>query len=234
MAGRASDVLSVAASQLGLADGTKYGRWFVSATGAASWYAARGVAWCAMFASWCFAQAGVECVGLPDGYCPSILARARAAGATVAAEDARPGDLVLFDWDGGNPDHVGIVERNFGTHLQTIEGNVSNSVQRRTRAFSVVKACVRPAYAAEASTPAAAKLVVDGVFGELTCKALQTALQSRGYYAGCEVDGVFGPLTKRAYQQHLQARHAYLGVIDGARGPLTKKALQRALNDGRL
>ena len=257
----ASDVLRIAAAEIGKTDGTKYGKWYQRTTGAATWYGAIGVPWCAMFASWVFAQAGARCAGLPEGYCPNILAKAIAADACRAARNAQPGDVVLFDWDGNrNPDHVGIVERNFGSYLQTIEGNVSGRVMRRTRAYGVVRCCVRPQLDEEPAPETSTALVVDGIFGERTCKALQRRLQALGYYKGYKVDGVFGNVTKREYQRYLQKLGLYNGVIDGvfgvlsvkaeqtrlralgyydravdgARGPYTKMALQRALNDHKL
>ena len=80
-------------------------------------------------------------------------------------------------------------------------------------------------------------LQVDGVFGQLTIKDLQTslgvtadgdlgpltitALQAR---CGASQDGVFGPLTRKAVQAHV-------GVTqDGIWGPETIKAIQTRLN----
>jgi len=42
------------------------------------------------------------------------------------------GDIVIFDWDGGEPDHAGIVERRLGgSGFVSIEGNSSDCVARR-------------------------------------------------------------------------------------------------------
>jgi cell wall-associated NlpC family hydrolase len=39
-------------------------------------------------------------------------------------DDPQPGDLVVFDWDGGVADHVGIVVRPLGgDRFATVEGN---------------------------------------------------------------------------------------------------------------
>lgn len=156
MANSASDVLARARGEIGYcrwddpAAGTKYGRWY--ATDHGSYYGASGVPFCAMFVSWVFAQAGAKCAGLPEAYCPYILNKARSAGAILSDKTkAQPGDVVLFDWDGGVVDHVGIVELNKGSYIQTIEGNTtingrSGSVGRRTRAWSTVAAVIRPSY----------------------------------------------------------------------------------------
>ena len=145
----ASDVLKIAAGEIGYYSpnmDSKYGDWFAEYTGEA-WYGGEWIAWCAMFASWCLNKAGVACTGLPGAYTPTMVNRALAAGKCVDKYDARPGDVVYFDWAGGDfVDHVGIVEANYGSYLQTIEGNTSNSVARRTRAWDVVAYVVRPDY----------------------------------------------------------------------------------------
>lgn len=90
-------------------------------------------------------------------------------------------------------------------------------------------------------TKAKAKLVVDGVFGRATKKALQKAL-------GVTADGIIGAGTIRALQKRVGAARdgiwgrdttrrlqRRLGVkADGKVGPVTIKALQSALNAGKL
>jgi hypothetical protein len=97
------------------------------------WFGADGVPWCAIFASYCFGVgAGVVlCRGwhgagvAPRGvaYVPTLASWLKATGRSV--EHPRPGDLAVFDWDGGLPDHVGIVIRVDGDLLHTVEGNTS-------------------------------------------------------------------------------------------------------------
>lgn len=231
MSNTASDVLRIAASQLGLKDGTKYGNWYASLVNNQA-YARKGVAWCAMFTSWVFAQAGARCAGLPNAYCPTIYNQAKAKGKLVAAKDAKAGDVVLFDWDGGLCDHVGIVEMNKGSYLQTIEGNTSGMVARRTRGFSVIKTCIRPDYSTTTeskpqtgSQKPTAALAVDGVFGTLTKKALQTSLQKKGYYKGA-IDGIFGTMSTKALQSYLRKLGDYQFAADGILGVRTKAGLQ--------
>ena len=73
----AADVLSVAAGEVGYcayvndADttGTKYGRFYADLTGE-PYFGGDDVAWCAMFVSWVFAQAGATCPGIPKAYVP--------------------------------------------------------------------------------------------------------------------------------------------------------------------
>jgi hypothetical protein len=118
-----------------------------------SYYGESGVPYCAMFQSWCLAQAGVTAAGMPGAYCPSILSAARSAGALVYNEDAQPGDLLLFDWGGdGTPDHIGCCEVNHpsGSYMETIEGNTNNGC------------VIRPTYSATPSHRHAAVQLYDG------------------------------------------------------------------------
>jgi len=124
------------------------------------WFGVDGVPWCAIFASYCFdVGAGVVlCRGWhaagtgPRGvaYVPTLAAWLRAKG--LAVEEPRPGDLVIFDWDGGVPDHVGIVIRADAAGLTTVEGNTAvgndsdgGEVMRRHRRLDDVALYGRPA-----------------------------------------------------------------------------------------
>lgn len=61
---------------------------------------------------------------------------------------------------------------------------------------------------------------------------IQRWLRDIGYYKG-RVDGSFGPLTVRALQTFLRAKGLYKGRIDGQRGPMTIRAEIAYLNDQR-
>lgn len=97
------------------------------------WFGTDGVPWCAIFVSYCFdVGAGVVlCRGWhgagtgPRGvaYVPTLAAWLRATGKAV--ETPEPGDLAIFDWDGGLPDHVGLVVHANGSGLLTVEGNTA-------------------------------------------------------------------------------------------------------------
>lgn len=64
---------------------------------------------------------------------------------------------------------------------------------------------------------------IDGMWGPLTCRALQLHLN---YYSPISVDGILGPQTISALQRHVGT------AIDGHWGPLTTQAMQRMLNAG--
>lgn len=195
----AHKVLSIAAKEIGYSrwtdpkNGTKYGRWYADKT-SSSYFGTNGVPYCAMFVAWVLAQAGQKCSGMPTASCTSFMNGARKAGLVRSSmKSAKAGDAVIFDWDGdGSPDHVGFVEKNKGSYIQTIEGNTSSGasgsqsngggVYRRTRDWGVVLAVIAIPYD-KASGGGSSKLTVDGLWGEDTTRAAQKQ-------AGTPVDGI--------------------------------------------
>ncbi|OFP74288.1 CHAP domain-containing protein [Actinomyces sp. HMSC065F12] len=182
-----NDLLRVASKYLGYnrfddpKPGTIFGRAFAELHGEA--YAASGVPYCDMLVTFCLREIGIT--NFDSAYVPGRIATARARGWLVKREDALPGDLVCFDWDGdGVADHIGIVEIKYSWSYQTIEGNTSGSwrgsqsngggVYRRVRSFDTVIAVIRPPYTG-ASRPVvpAGTLAVDGWWGQSTTRALQ-------------------------------------------------------------
>jgi len=112
------------------------------------WFGADGQPWCAIFLSYCFkVGAGVVLCGGVDGagvtpngcaYVPTLERWLRQTGQWVAS-GPQPGDIAIFDWDGGAPDHAGLVERDLGDgRFATIEGNTEGLVARRERAANDV------------------------------------------------------------------------------------------------
>ena len=163
-----TDVLRVAAGEIGYvalqdpAAGSRYGRWYAEDHGSYFAGPSTSVPWCAMFVSWVFDRAGQPMPGLPTASCSVIVASNRVTSRSVSIRDAEPGDVILFDWNpsaGDGADHVGIVEKNCGSYVQTIEGNTSSGssgsqsngggVYRRTRDWSTVYAVYRPDYIGE-------------------------------------------------------------------------------------
>jgi peptidoglycan hydrolase-like protein with peptidoglycan-binding domain len=149
-AGTAHDVVRLAESQLGEGEhppgsnNTKYG----------SWYSPRDPAepWCARFVSWVYAKAGHPLPAI-DGakgfqYCPDAVNWARRHGVWHAGTGGvRPGDIVLFDWNGdGVADHTGIATSHAAADgsVHTVEGNAENVVGRHVRGRGVVLGHFRP------------------------------------------------------------------------------------------
>jgi peptidoglycan hydrolase-like protein with peptidoglycan-binding domain len=125
---------------------TKFGKWF----------GVDGVAWCNIFVSYCFVN-GAEytiCEGFKGAgvyakgctYVPTTEAWLHATGMWKGRTEPLPGDIAIYNWHGGLPDHIGIVEEYLGGGtFNAIEGNTGigndangGEVMRRLRYFSDV------------------------------------------------------------------------------------------------
>jgi len=122
-----------------------------------AWYGQDGVPWCNIFVSYCFQVGagyticdGFKGAGVKPGkgcaYVPTTEAWLRATGMWIGRVEPQPGDIAIFNWDGGAPDHIGVVEQNLGGgRFTTIEGNTSvgndsdgGEVMRRQRQITQV------------------------------------------------------------------------------------------------
>ena len=106
------------------------------------WFGADGEPWCAIFLSYCFkVGAGIVLCGgsgatgvTANGcaYVPTLEGWLRDTGQWLDAGRPRSGDIVVFNWDGGEADHAGIVEHDLGSgRFSSIEGNSDDQVARR-------------------------------------------------------------------------------------------------------
>ena len=99
------------------------------------------VEWCACFVSWCLYNTEYGGQNLGDIY------KYKSAGVEGFVSDCKSsssktyhdrgytpkqGDIIFFDWDGGGPDHIGIVQKTENGNILTIEGNSSDAVNERT------------------------------------------------------------------------------------------------------
>jgi hypothetical protein len=87
--------------------------------------------WCAYFTSWAAREAGVPLgdAGQGFGRVDDVYAWAQRAGKAIPAGGGtpQPGDLIVWD------EHIGVVEAMLPDgRIQTIEGNSSDAVTRRT------------------------------------------------------------------------------------------------------
>ncbi|MFD0901572.1 CHAP domain-containing protein [Actinomadura sediminis] len=161
----ASEVIDLAKEQVGIeeegpGDMTKFHDWYVSTPhaeataardGGFSVAAYKGAQWCDMFVSWLGSQTGVKNMGW-DAYTVQHASWFKDQGAW--GHKPKPGAVVFYDWsagsggDIGDIDHVGIVEKDNGDGtISTIEGNVDNSVQEKTRDKGQVVGYGYPDYA---------------------------------------------------------------------------------------
>jgi CHAP domain len=94
-----------------------------------------GVPWCNIFVSYCFSVGahytiaagfhGAGCSPRGCAYVPTTEAWLRATGLWLGRVDPEPGDIAIYNWDGGPPDHIGIVESGGDGAFTAIEGNTA-------------------------------------------------------------------------------------------------------------
>lgn len=235
--------------------GTIYGRWYAKLVNQ-PWFGTNGVAFCAMFQSYCFDAVGQKAPGLPTAGCGDVRRAGIKLKRVVDKRSAKPGDLVLFRWDKNTADlsysdHIGIVEINFGNSIQTIEGNTGGGkVMRRVRSFDVVQLIVRPEYDGSTggstgggSSVMPTGLIVDGIWGRATTLRIQEVLncpykdgvisrqnpQHKGRLAGCGTGWEFvAPAGEAPGSPTISAIQKACGVTaDGLIGPDTINAIIR-------
>lgn len=129
-------VVDIAESQLGTHEGannyTKYGVWYAGLVNNKSF---EHGPWCAMFVSWCGAQAGVpSSVYYYHAYTPTGVQWYQNHNAWQWKDQyvPRAGDLVYYDWQyDGLVDHVGLVVNYRKGMITTVEGNYRDQVKSR-------------------------------------------------------------------------------------------------------
>ena len=168
--------------------------------------------WCAATVSACFITANaVDLIGGTEcGVDRFIEDCFKPKGIWIEDGSIVPesGDIICFNWDqsyqpnNGFADHIGIVEYVEDGVIQTIEGNASGRVQRRT--YSVghgnIRGFARPKYGTNSATAKSKETVVTDIQTPLKkgsygndVKKMQTMLIALGYdCAGYGADGDFG------------------------------------------
>jgi peptidoglycan hydrolase-like protein with peptidoglycan-binding domain len=122
-----------------------------------AWFGVDGVPWCNIFVSYCFISGGqyTICSGFKGAgvyakgctYVPTTAAWLKATGMWKGRTEPLPGDIAIYNWDGGAPDHIGIVEEYLGNgQFHAIEGNTAvgndsngGQVMRRVRSVTNVE-----------------------------------------------------------------------------------------------
>lgn len=119
-----------------------------NATEFGEWYGMNGQPWCAMFLAYVFDHVAAGSPSFKRGeryaYCPYVVDDALAGRNGLSDTNSPiPGDLVVYDWDGGLFDHIGLFQDGDASAWSAIEGNTSTSsnsnggeVMRRSRRSS--------------------------------------------------------------------------------------------------
>lgn len=151
----AASVVNIAKKQVGIkakpVNVCKYNDWYYGRKINGSAYP-----WCAAFVSWVANQAGVPEDIIPkDAYTVTAYQKLVNNGGKISNSKAGPGDIIYFT-DNGAPSgiyHTGIVIKNKNGKIDTIEGNSSDMVAKRsynTNSGSILVA--RPQYDGSASS----------------------------------------------------------------------------------
>ena len=135
-----NEILRIAEKEIGQTEKpsnsnkTKYGKWF----------GLDGVAWCGIFVSWCYDQAGFPLpkIGFLKGYAGCQTAVAYFKKMNQTTKTPVEGDIVFYDWNAdGRFDHTGMfVKWVNDKEFEAIEGNTAvgndsngGNVMRRIR-----------------------------------------------------------------------------------------------------
>jgi hypothetical protein len=139
----ASSAVKAAVSQLGVHErapnaGPEVDQYLAAAS------APSGSPWCAGFVTWSMQQAGHEMPGTGWAAVSHWVGSAQAGEHglhVVSAAEARPGDIVAYDWghgtDFGSDGHIGLLESDIKDgHFIALEGNSGDAVARMGRSMS--------------------------------------------------------------------------------------------------
>lgn len=104
--------------------------------------------WCVVFIWWLFDTLGASnlfCGGQKTAYVPFVEDYAKKHNQWVSG-DYKPGDLCIFNWDGGETDHIGLIIEVNGNSITTIEGNCNDKVSQMMRGGITLVGAYRPNY----------------------------------------------------------------------------------------
>jgi hypothetical protein len=207
------------------------------------WYGVQGP-WCAMTVSRALVEGGFTTDGdtiqidgvattTAKGWAYVPYVRDNFADAGLFDDNPRPGDLVIFEFDGDNsPDHIGMVERvEADGSVWTYEGNHQDRLEHLRRSRNIIAGFCHPPYrdsdvvpigmapSLSAGTPAFPGYCSLGSVGAAT-RQTQQRLKDRGWTI--DVDGEFGPGTDAIVRKY----QANKGLeVDGVVGPQTWDSL---------
>ena len=145
---------------------------YVDKGGSTFWkaYGVGAVDWCCIFVWYVMKQCGASDLfydGQKTAWVPSAQEWMAKHGKKVALKDAKPGDIVIFTWNGSSRDHIGFAIKPINsTTLQTIEGNTlsddctTSKVAIRERPKKYIYGIYRPKYSEE-------KKVAKKTYGEI-------------------------------------------------------------------
>ena len=142
----AEDIIALAKTQLGVSENPPGSNNVIYNT---EYYGPPSdLPWCVVFIWWLFKELGASdlfCGGQKTAWCDFVRDYAIQHGQWVT-DNYKPGDLVLFNWDGGSLDHIGLAISVVGNSVTTIEGNCNDKVSQMMRTGSTLVGAYRPNY----------------------------------------------------------------------------------------
>lgn len=205
-------IIEIAIGELGYKEGynndTKYGEW----------YGMNNQPWCAMFVSWCAAQACLSDIIPKFASCTVGYRTFESMGESTRNHiTPKKGDIIFFKWqEDGTPDHVGLVEYVENGRVHTIEGNRADKVARWDYDLnsSQIYGYSLPAYDDD-PTPVPGKVETkEDVINYISSRycfdkdwvardTFNAMIQAFQVDTGCEVDGIIGNETKTAMKNNI-------------------------------
>lgn len=206
-----------------------------------------GYAWCDIFVDWLFMKAFGATVGLQmlcqpwkscGAGCLYSMQYYQSAGQFF--RDPQPGDQIFFSYAPNEVSHTGIVESVSGGVVNTIEGNTSDMVGRRSYAVgsSTIVGYGRPKWDLAGgggsvdpddsskipSSQLQIRMIRNGMEGP-DVKLAQAAMQCWGY--SIIVTGIFGTEMDTKVKDYQQKKNL---EVDGIIGPMTWASLLQVPN----
>ena len=231
-------LVAIAKSQAGNGP-YKYRKWFYGTE-------QYGVAWCAVFVSWCLAQAGITGIKTDGAGCFAreyqTTGKWHESEYSDSSTTPKAGDIVTFTWnyagryynqDRYYSDHVGIVYAVDNTYIYTVEGNAGNSNDTsavKLKAYSRTSGCINGYYRLNTKSEVDEMNFKKGdkSDGVLAYKSLLQQGQKLGIIKS-KVDNTnsFGGGT---YKATLEVQKKFKLEQDGVAGKNTITALRNAIN----
>lgn len=239
-----NDLITLAKSQVGNG-ASKYRTWYYG-------YDAKGVAWCAVWVSWLFSNAGVQMYKTDGAGC---FARNGQYGKWYESEytdsktTPQKGDIITFVWNYSGryynqdiyySDHVGIVYAVDDEFVYTIEGNAGNDNDTssvKTKYYNRKSGCIngyfRPNTYSDSITEESEEDEMnfkkgDKSDGVLAYKSLIMQANALGIIkASVDTSNGFGSGT---YNATIAVQKKYKLEVDGIAGKNTITALRNAIN----
>jgi Putative peptidoglycan binding domain len=177
-------------------------------------------AWCGLTIGYCMAKSGIEPVFGTTDTTRFLFATSWLGFGTPVTTAPQPGDLLVFDFGGGDH-HVTLFEKDNGDGKYACRGGNQGHVANVTNfPKSRLMGIRRPNVVGASQQLVSSGTLAPGSEGRLVT-ALQSALVTAGFDPG-GIDGDYGPLTSAAVSSFQRARNL---PVTGIADPATLQSL---------